>query len=288
MGYTGGSYRIRQGWHNAPLLTSNYEVIRFPRQADQGYTRWVIPVDESGVYDRYQDVSKAFSGKGYAEGSASFNWIMSGLSSGMAAYLIDTLFSGNASEKFTVMTWDRTRNDWRTVWCWGVLQNASSAGEHGYKKGFRRYRIEFEVIQDAPAGPDLLPVMTYSPPVIQNNDEIFTITVQNQGDGAALNTITVTHMLDPDWTFVEASATGWTLEYYESGAWVSTVTTPGDVTAIRGTYDTALDAGATSSAIVLTLTPTATGAFDLVITVSTSDDTDPSKDTLTEEVTVTA
>ncbi len=280
VGYASGSYRIRQGWWNANALTSAYDLTALPLQAGQTWrTRWKIPLDDSSMTDQWAETVGSLSGMGQAHGQGAFTWKLGGLLPSMVYFLEQdaTLFDGAASQQFTVMHW--TRQGWAVYWVWGSIQPHRASSEPGFRSGLMRRPIDFVVVQEAPEGPDLTPTLSHEDPLTQGLDADYTVTVENVGDGAALLAILVEMTLDADFTFVEIVATGWTVEYFEDSVWVETVTTPGDVTAWRATYDSSLAAAATSSAITLTINPDLTGNYDPEVTVTTSDDTDNGNDT---------
>jgi hypothetical protein len=286
--YASGSYRIRQGWWNANTLTTAYNLTGLPLQAGQTWrTRWKIPLDDSSVTDGWAETVESLSGLGQKHGQGAFTWKLGGLLPSMVYFLEQdaTLFDGKASQQFTVQHW--TRQGWKIYWTWGSLQPHRASAEPGFRKGLTRRPIDFVIVQDAPIGPDLTPTLAHEDPLTQGLDADYTVTVENVGDGAALETILVEMTLPGDFTFVDLTGTGWTLEYFESGMWVSSVGTPADVTAWRATYDSALAAGATSSAITLTINPDLVGNYDPEVTVTTSDDTDNGNDTDVDPTEVT-
>lgn len=289
-GYENGSYRLRQGWYSANRLGTEYEVISFPKQTGQRWDKWVIPVDESSIFDEYVQVNRALGGAGKAVGRGALTWVLSGLKPVMIAYLKDhpDIFDSKPVQKFTIMTWDRA-NYWHTLWVWAEWQPASSGGDPGYKRGWMKWRIPMVVKQSAPAGCDLTPVISRdtADPVAQNTDVVYTLSADNQGDSATFEDIVLVLDVPAEMSYVTASAGAWTLEYFEGGAWSGSVSVPADVTRVRGTLSSALDAGDTTSTFTVTLNSgTTPGNIDVDTSVSTTGDTNTANDSLTEIVEV--
>lgn len=289
-GYENGSYRLRQGWVSANRLTTEYEVIRFPKQTNQRWDRWLIPVDESSVFDEYVTVSRALGGGGKAIGGGALTWVLAGLKPSMIAYLKDhpDIFDGKPVQQFTIMTWDRM-DYWRVLWVWAEWQPAGAGGEPGFKRGFTKWRLPMVVEQSAPEGADLLPAISRdtADPVAQSANVVYSLTANNAGDAATYADIVLVLDVPAEMTYVTASAGDWSLEYFEGGAWSGTVTVPADVSRVRGTLSSALDAGQETSAFTVTLdSGTTPGNIDVEANVSTTGDTNPANDSATEPVEV--
>jgi len=278
--YTDGSYRIAVGWLNRVQLDSTYEITRLPKQSDQGRAPWRIPLNNSSVYEQWGEVSRSLGGSAGGYGNGNFTWELGGLTPGMMDYVQHTLFSGKAAEQFTIMTWDR-QGRWQTVWAWGYYERMADAGEPGWRKGYALLRIPFVVEQDAPTGPDV--VMTIAAPEMTVNTQADIIaTASNQGDGATYDDIVYTVDLPTEMTFVSAAVATGTLTYYESGAWVSSVGTPADVTRVRVILSDVLNAGASADSLTITVMPNSDGTVNVTGSISTIGDTDTGNDTASD------
>jgi hypothetical protein len=287
--YDAGSYRIRKGWVNAVELTEAYQITSFAKQTDQGKSDWLIPVNESSVYNQAAENVRALGGGARFNGRANFVWELNGLSPGMMLFLKDdaTMFEGKASEQFTVETWDR-QGLWRIVWAWGYWDIASNAGTPGYLRGFRAWRIPFVVEQTAPDSPDVAPALSYSDPLTNGMDGDLSLTVENVGDGATFDDVVLQIDLNEELVFVSADGDDFDIEYFEGVSWSDTVSVPADVESVRGTVNSGvLSAGATSTPLVVTVNPSSTGAHDCDIVATTAGDSNASNDTSTEAVNVT-
>lgn len=280
--YEDGSYRIRRGWHNAPELTDEYEFTRLPRLEGQGRYRWLPPVDQSSVFDQAGEHLISLGGVARFQGQPRFAWQLAGLRAVMLHYLLydAAFFDGQASALFTVMTWDRA-GTWHVVWCTGYARLLSDAtlDNRAYKRGYRRFEIEFTVERDAPQGPDVVAVCDHDDPFVEGEDGDYTITVTNQGDGATTGDVTVeTDTFPGIFDFVSASGDTWTFEYFEDDSWVSEVTDPLDVTAVRAFYDASLAPGETAPDITITVNPDGTGNVTFSGDVTTPGDTNTDND----------
>jgi len=268
--HSGGSYRLRAGWVSRAELPAEYEIVRWPKAADQRYTRWKIPMDEGRLTNRYAEDVISLGGAAITLGEGNDLWPLGGWTTGMTTYVKDTIFSGLNWGKFTIMTWDRSVG-WIVVQCYGYLKRPAEAGTPGWRRGFKSYKIEWVIVADAPAGPDLAITMTHPAPVAVNVNKAYTITVNNIGS-ATYGDVVVSADVLASFTFVTFAGTGWTREYFESGVWVSTVTTPANVTKVRATLDASLAAGATATTLTLTMMPTLTDTYDVSASVTTPGD----------------
>lgn len=287
--YDNGSFRIRAGWVNQVELTAAYEIERFPKQADQGLVRWMIPLDDSDMYDEWVETVTGLGGGGQALGGASFTWKLGGLLPQMVDYWKNNpaLFDGKIVQRFTTQTWNRA-GQWEIDWVEGIWKPASEMAEPGFRQGYLRLNIEFLVHQVAPLGPNVTPDITHAATLTNGAPSLIQLGAENVGDGATFDDTVLVAELPAELVFVSAPSTAdWTVEYFRGGAWQATVGgTPADVTAIRGTYTGTLNAGATTSKIQLTVTPSTTGSFDLVVETTTTGDTSTGNDQVTESITV--
>lgn len=288
--YTNGSYRWRLGWHPASLLTTDYEIIRWPKPGGQ-HRGWIIPVADSSIIDDHSDLRVALGGRAYPIGQGSFSWTLSHLTAPMVYHLAydTTTFNGAKSARATVMTWDRL-GLWRVYWVLAYLRKASEAGgDRVYGRGYGTYRINFAIRQDAPGGCDLAVSLAINTVFEAGSPGSHTVTATNGGDHATTGDIVLTMNLPSELVYQAVSNTsGWTVEYYESGAWVSSVTDPADVTALRLTAQSALEAGESFPAVVVQTQADIAGTYALSASVTTEGDTDDSNNSDSLDTVVSA
>jgi uncharacterized repeat protein (TIGR01451 family) len=128
----------------------------------------------------------------------------------------------------------------------------------------------------APASPDLAIVKSHVGNFTAGNNGTFTLAVSNVGTGATTGTITVTDTLAAQFTYVSATAAGWSCG--ASGQLV-TCTNPGPIAA---------GASATSIPLTVAVSSSASGGISNTATVATTGDTVSSNNSSTDNVTVVA
>jgi hypothetical protein len=193
----------------------------------------------------------------------------------MAKYVRDTFFSStNFSADVTVRTWNRDGNgEWEYINCIAnrrmLKESQPAAG------GYHEYPIDFTEGSYAPDGPDLTPSLTRSGSLTQFANKIYTVTVDNVGDGATFDDIVVTVDLPDSLDYISSSASCWTIEYSENNGSSYSGTPPGDLTGVtnlRYTRTTPIDAGADAS-FTFTIYPTLAIAVQTDVAVTTTGDT---------------
>jgi hypothetical protein len=285
--YYTGNYRLAVGWINSVLLTSDYNVTAFPKQTDQGRAKWVNPSNENGWYNDGQETIIALGGNAIRDGQANFEWEFKGLLPQMLNYWQYTLFNGQASEQFTIMTWDR-QGRWQTVWAWGYWRTPKEFADGTWRRGFNNVIVPFTVDQTAPVAPDVSPLSDHgTDPQTASVNFAYTMNAENNGDGATHDDTVIQIDLPASFEYVSTVGASYTIEYFESGAWVSSVGTPANVTALRATYTSVIPAGQASPDWVVTVNPTMTGTYQVDITTTTADDSNTGNDTINDETDVT-
>ncbi len=139
-----GSPRIRRGTYFEIDMTATYEVKRLPRQIDQR-RQWFNPVDPYGGIALAAEEVDAFDGSRGGFGGMEFPWLMTMMTPLMVAFLRDdpTMFNGERSAAFTVMTWDRGYG-WRFINATAIWNEpAKSAELPGGMPGYDNVRIDF-------------------------------------------------------------------------------------------------------------------------------------------------
>lgn len=287
--YTAGSYKIRQGWVSVAQLTDDYQVVALPKQSDQGYLKWLKPIDASSVIDQGQQVITSLGNYAKFDGPRRFVWTLAGLSPSMVFYLANdpAMWDGKARQKFTIETYNR-EGYWLKAWVWGEWGLYSESTDGLFGKGYLKRTIPFIVEQDAPVGPDVTPVFIATPasptaPALVSHE----MTISNVGDFETYGTTTIIIDLPAGAVFNAASGPDFVIDYFEAGAWVSSVTTPGDVTRVRGTAQNVIPAGAESTEFTVDVDITAAASYDFTIAASTTGDTDNANDSTLSTVTVT-
>ena len=124
--------------------------------------------------------------------------------------------------------------------------------------------------------PDLAIVTSSNATFGAGNNNVFTLAVSNLGSGPTTGAITVTDTLDPNFTFVSATASGWTCG---AASQVVTCTNPGPL---------APGTPASPIPLVVAVNASATGPINNTATVSTPGDSNATNNSSTDSVSITS
>jgi hypothetical protein len=261
----------------------------FPIQTDMsphGF-QWRRPGNEGDVISKaglyVDDILSQRRGYGGRE----LRWPFLGLSPKMIDYLFVTILGSQLSAPVTIKTWDRYVGDFVILNCeakWPRDEEVTLG-----LGGAQIFPISLVDGVTAVAGPDLTPAISHTDPVTNAVNEVFSLTVTNNGDGETFAIVQLDLTIPAKMDFVTTAPLTWGVLYSDDNgaSYSGTLPTPAsNTTDVRYLISTRLGVGASYDTIALTLLPTSTGAESLTGTVATVGDTNAGNDSDTDSFTI--
>lgn len=287
-------FRFRPSWVTAGQLPESYDIGSLSRASDMyNALEW----DVLGDFDEFElhtEVIDDFLGKRGGYGGSTFKWQIV-CTSGMIDQIRRAWFGktddseGREWTYCTVRTLDTTYGS-----NWRFLQGIVNFPD---KKGRQRqgdlWMLTFEFIEctKAPFGPDMTISVAADNTPSTTVPTVLTVTVDNDGDTATSDTITVLYALPAKLNFVDAlTGANWTLNYSVDGTtWLGSIpVTPGTVRYVRAQRAASLAASASAATFSVTVQANSTGAASSLWTVSYPDEYDVSNNTDTDNYLIVA